>query len=199
MSTGPAGKSKPHVRAQVLGAALAAFEELGPDRVRVQDIAERAGMSSGHVMYYFGDRDSILVGTLLLSEENLAERRERAVGRAGSAAEVVDRVTRLYLPASSTDVRWALWAQVIARPPADPGSREQLRDAVDAWADCLAEAIAAGSAEGTLADVDSSATAYRYCRLMDGLAIEVLLGASGHGRSWAVREALAAFDALAGP
>ena len=121
MSTGPAGKSKPHVRAQVLGAALAAFGELGPDRVRVQDIALRAGMSSGHVMYYFGDRDSILVGTLLLSEENLAERRERAVSRAGSAVEVVDRVTRL-VPPGLVDGR-ALGALGAGDRPAAGGSR----------------------------------------------------------------------------
>ncbi|MEV4189102.1 TetR family transcriptional regulator, partial [Streptosporangium canum] len=66
---------RPDVRAHVLRAALLAIDEVGPERLRVRDIAERAGMSSGHVMYYFGKRDRILVSTLLLSEDELAERR----------------------------------------------------------------------------------------------------------------------------
>jgi AcrR family transcriptional regulator len=183
------GGSKPQVRARVLRAALEAFEELGPDRVRVQDIAERAGMSSGHVMYYFGDRDRILMDTLLLSEESLAERRERAVAKADEAAEAIERVTRLYLPTGPRDVRWALWAQAFARPPSDPQTRERLRGWSDGWAECIGRLLG-GEPEHRVA-------ATRYCRLMDGLALEVLLGASGRGRAWAVDEARAALAVLA--
>lgn len=189
------GRSKPQVRARVLRAALSAFAELGPDRVRVQDIADRAGMSSGHVMYYFGDRDRILMGTLLLSEESLAERRDRTLARAADPAEALDRAIRLYLPTGPRDVRWLLWAQAMARPPADPATRERLRAAVDAWATAIAGELAA--LPGVPASVDCSVAAYRLCRLMDGLAMEILLGAPGRGRAWAVAEAAAALRTLA--
>lgn len=191
---GPAGRSKPQVRARVLKAALAAFEELGPDRVRVQDIASRAGMSSGHVMYYFGDRDRILFSTLLLSEENLAERRERAAARAASPDEALEAVSRLYLPAGPRDVRWTLWAQVIARPPADVELRTRLTDASDSWAHCIARLLAARPLGRRPADAAS--TAAHYCRIMDGLAIEVLVGGRGRGRSWAVAQAADGLAAL---
>jgi AcrR family transcriptional regulator len=147
-------------------------------------------------MYYFGDRDRILVGTLLLSEENLAHRRARAVARAGDPSEAVEKVTRLYLPAGARDVRWTLWAQTIARPPADASTRALLRDAVDGWSDALGATISEGVGRGIFRSVDPGATAYRYCRLMDGLAMEVLLGAPGRSRSWAVDEAAAAFADL---
>jgi AcrR family transcriptional regulator len=173
----------------VLRAALEAFEDLGPDRVRVQDVAERAGMSSGHVMYYFGDRDRILMGTLLLSEESLAGRRDRAVAKAAGTADAIEKVTRLYLPTGPRDVRWALWAQAFARPPADVETRERLRSWTDGWAECIA-----GQLGGTPKD---RVAATRYCLLMDGLALEVLLGAPGRSRGWAVGEALAALGALA--
>ena len=197
MTVGSAGSSKPQVRARVLRAALEAIQELGPDRVRVQDVAERAGMSSGHVMYYFGDRDRILVGTLLLSEENLAQRRTRALSRATDPRDAVDRVTRLYLPTGARDVRWTLWAQTIARPPSDDSTRAQLRDAVDGWSDALTSTIEDGIVLGFFRPADAAATAYRYCRLMDGLAMEVLLGAPGRSRAWAVDEAGAAFADVA--
>lgn len=197
-SDSPGGGSKPQVRARVLRAALEAFEELGPERVRVADIATRAGMSSGHVMYYFGDRDRILVSTLLLSEENLAERRDLAVARASSPADAIERVTRLYLPTGPRDVRWALWAQTFARPPADLETRALLRSASDGWAACLAGLISDGGRPTRAAGPDPRIAADRYCRLMDGLAVEVLLAAPGRGRTWAVKEALGAFDSLAG-
>lgn len=192
----PPGGSKPQVRARVLKAALEAFEELGPDRVRVADIATRAGMSSGHVMYYFGDRDRILVSTLLLSEENLADRRDQAVERASGPTEAIEKVTRLYLPTGARDVRWALWAQTFARPPADAETRALLRQASDGWAACLAALISDAAHGSRHSRPDPRITADRYCRLMDGLAIEVLLAAPGRGRSWAVQEALGALTAL---
>ena len=194
--SGSAGRSKPQMRARVLKAALAAFEEVGPDRVRVQDIATRAGMSSGHVMYYFGDRDRILFSTLLMSEENLGERRDRAAARAADADEALAAVSRLYLPTGPRDVRWALWAQVIARPPTDTELSRQLAEASDTWTDCIAELLSSRARRRQSAE--PSATAARYCRLMDGLAMEVLLGGAGRSRSWAVAEAALALTALAG-
>lgn len=186
------GNTKVGARDRVLRAALAAFQEKSPDRVRVQDIAVRAGMSSGHVLYYFRDRDRILISTLLLSEESLAERRDRAVRRARDAAAALDQLTRLYLPTGPRDVRWALWAQVIARPPEDLAMRDRLQELADAWTSCIAGLLQPS------APPDGLAAASLYCHLMDGLAIEVLLGASGHGRAWAVREAAAGLAALAG-
>jgi len=186
-----AGVAKVGARDRVLRAALAAFEEKSPDRVRVQDIASRAGMSSGHVLYYFRDRDRILISTLLLSEESLAERRDRAVRRAPDADVALDQLTRLYLPTGPRDVRWALWAQVFARPPEDRTMRDRLQELADAWTLCIATLLQPTSPQASLA------VASMYCHLMDGLAMEVLLGASGHGRSWAVREAAAGLTALA--
>jgi AcrR family transcriptional regulator len=179
----------------VLRAALSAFEELGADKVRVQDIAERAGMSPGHVLYYFTDRDHILMSTLMLSEENLAARRDRAVEKATDFDDAVERFTRLYLPTGPRDVRWALWAQMIARPPTDAGERKRLLDTADGWTSCLAALIA--EHRGTHSSTqDCLVAADRYCRLMDGLAMEVLLAGPGRGRSWALREATDAFPVI---
>jgi hypothetical protein len=45
--------------------------------------------------------------------------------------------------------------------------------------------------------VEADATAYWLCRLMDGLAMELMLGAPGRGRAWAIRQTDAALAALA--
>jgi AcrR family transcriptional regulator len=182
---------KPSVRAKVLAAALEAVAELGPDRVRVQDVAARAGMSPGHVMYYFGNRDRILVDTLLLSESDLAARRDRRVARAATTADALAGLVRLYLPDGPDDVRWTLWAQLVARPPRDPETLETFAAVVDGWAQRLADVVADGVARGDLRCPDPAAFAYRACRLMDGYSLEVLTGTPGRTRAWAQREVLA--------
>ncbi|MFN0283021.1 MAG: TetR family transcriptional regulator C-terminal domain-containing protein [Kineosporiaceae bacterium] len=187
--------AKPSVRAKVLSAAMEVVAELGPDRVRVQDVASRAGMSAGHVMYYFGNRDRILVDTLLLSEADLAVRRDRRVAAAPDAHEALGRLVRLYLPTGPDDVRWKLWAQLVARPPSDVETRRAFGKVVDSWAAALAAVIADGARAGVLACSDPAALAYRTCRLMDGYSLEVLISTPGRSRTWAVREVLAFVDA----
>ncbi|MBB2915152.1 AcrR family transcriptional regulator [Streptosporangium becharense] len=184
---------RPDVRAHVLRAALQAVDEVGPDRLRVRDIAERAGMSSGHVMYYFGKRDRILVSTLLLSEDELAERLVTELAAAGGPAEAVARLVELYLPGGPGDVRWRLWAQVIARPPQDEETLARIAGFTEAWARELAAIVVRGMGEGVFRPVDDPAgLAIRMCRIMDSLAGDVLLGLPGRGPEWARDQAMRA-------
>ncbi len=185
-------KPKPSARAKVLKAAMEVMAEVGPDRVRVQDIAARAGMSAGHVMYYFGKRDRILVDTLLLSEADLATTRDRRIAAAAGPVDALDRLVRLYLPTGADDVRWKLWAQLVARPPQDVETLTAYSAVIDSWAECLAGILADGVDAGVLTCADPSAYANRACRLMDGYSLEVLLGAPGRTRTWAVAEVSAA-------
>src|SRR5580700_11519712 len=55
-------------RDRVLQAALDLITEAGIDQVRVAEIARRAGMSSGQVMYYFTSKEHILLETLAWCE-----------------------------------------------------------------------------------------------------------------------------------
>jgi AcrR family transcriptional regulator len=184
----------------VLTAAMEVIAELGPDRVRVQDIAARAGMSAGHVMYYFGNRDRILLDTLLLSETDLAARRDRRIASAADPHQALTRIVRLYLPTGADDVRWTLWAQLIARPPKDAETLQAFGAVIDSWSQALAGVIAAGVGAGRFRCPAPDTLAYRTCRLMDGYSVEVLLGTPGRTRAWAVREVLAGLEeALSGP
>jgi AcrR family transcriptional regulator len=184
---------RPDVRAHVLRAALLAIDEVGPERVRVRDIAERAGMSSGHVMYYFGRRDRILVSTLLLSEDELAERRTAELAAVADPHRALARLVELYLPTGPGDVRWRLWAQVVARPPRDEETLTRIASFTGTWAGELAGIVARGIEEGAFRPVDDVAEhALRACRVMDGLAYDVLLGLPGRDAAWARGQAVRA-------
>ncbi|WP_371785032.1 TetR/AcrR family transcriptional regulator [Streptosporangium subroseum] len=184
---------RPDVRAHVLRAALLAIDEVGPDRLRVRDIAERAGMSSGHVMYYFGKRDRILVSTLLLSEDELAERRTAELATVTDPREAVGRLVEMYLPAGAGDVRWRLWAQIVARPPQDEETLARIAGFTGTWARELARIVIRGVGEGLFRPVDDPEDhATRMCRIMDSLASDVLLGLPGCDAGWAHEQAMRA-------
>ncbi len=165
------------MRAHVLKAALQAIEDVGFERLRVKDIADRAGMSTGHVLYYFGSRDRLLVSTLLLSEADLDERRGAELDGLPPEAALA-RLVELYLPTSAQDVRWRLWAQVIAKPPSDAGTLARLDGFFRSWA-----AELAGIARRLSPGLDADDFAVRHCRLMDGLASDVLLGTGDAARA----------------
>ena len=181
--------SNPSVRHRVLAAAMAVIAEVGPERVRIQDIARRAGMSPGHVMYYFGKRDRILIDVLLQSELDLGLRLQRRVASATDPLDALDRLVRLYLPAGPADVRWTLWAQLFARPPTDRETLHTFTAVTDSWATVLSSIIADGVREGTFMCDGPTEVAYECTRLMDGYSLEVLLGAPGRSRAWAVAQA----------
>lgn len=179
---------RPDMRAHVLKAALLAIEEVGFDRLRIKDIAERAGMSTGHVLYYFGSRDRILVSTLLMSETDLDERRREELAGL-EPGHALDRLVELYLPKGPQDVRWRLWAQVVARPPEDEETLLRLDGYFRSWA---AELAAVVRCLAGLAAAEAEDFAARHCRLMDGLSSDVLLGIPGRDAAWAKAAALAA-------
>jgi len=183
---------RPEVRAKVLDAALLAAAESSPGPVKVADIAQRARMSPGHVMYYFKRRDRIVAETLLHAESQLAARRDRQLAGLALPDERLEALVRLYLPASRNDPRWRLWAQLLASPPDDAATRASFAAVTDSWSDALASVIRDGCAAGSMSCTDPGAAAYQACRLMDGYGLEVLMGLPGRGRAWAVRAVLAA-------
>lgn len=172
-------------RARVIRAAIEAIAESGPDRVTMRQIASLAGMSPGHVTYYFSSRDRVLIESLRWSEQELAESRVVTLAKARTPWSRVVRFVDLYLPSESGDLRWNLWNQVQANPPRDPESLALLAALLGGWEDDLATTIRTGVDEGafsTPADPRSLANVTRI--LLDGVASEITLTLPGRTPAW---------------
>jgi AcrR family transcriptional regulator len=167
-----------------------AFAERGADGVRLKDISDRVGMSPGHILYYFGRKDRVLLETLRWSETELAEQRRAELSRLRSPWRAVQRFVDLYLPVASDDPRWNLWAQVSARPPGDAPGQAQIAALEQGWVDDLADWVARGVDRRDFAEVDTGAFALRWVLLMNGVAEQVRLQVPGHDAAWARRYAL---------
>lgn len=172
----------------MLLAAVDAFAERGAQGVRLKDISDRVGMSPGHILYYFGRKDRVLLETLRWSETELAAARRTELARYRSPWRAIERFVDLYLPVSASDPRWNLWAQVSAQPPGDAEGQAQIAELEQGWITDLAEWVARGveaSVFAVSAGSDSEVLALRWVLLMNGIAEQVRLEVPGHDARWA--------------
>ena len=162
-------------RDRVLQAALDLIIEAGIDQVRLAEIARRAGMSSGQVMYYFTSKEHILLETLAWQEHQDTMRREAALAKVTGAWRQLERFIELYLPATHPDPSWILWLEAWARAPHNRQVSQFLEELLNPWRDDLAALIARGVQEGAFAPPASLADfTRRFIALLDGLALQRL-------------------------
>src|SRR5258706_15996617 len=97
-------------RAQVLQAARTCIVALGYERVTMRDIAETAGVSTGTVVHYFRDKESVLEAALLDKIQDTGIAFRAALAGAESAGERLGGPFEGSLPgAGEGGDGWRLW------------------------------------------------------------------------------------------
>jgi AcrR family transcriptional regulator len=160
----------------MLEEAMAAIAEDGLASLTMSALAERLGTSGGHILYYFGSKDLLLLAALRWSEAALAEERRALLARRITAERKLDLFLRLYLPRGPRDPRWTLWIELWARTPGNPALREAQAELDAGWQEDLEALLTAGAARGRFAPLDADARASELLALLDGLSTRVVLG-----------------------
>ncbi len=164
-------------RTQILRAARACIVARGYERVTVRDIAAAAGVSTGTVVHYFGDKERVLEDALLEKVQDTALAFRAALSGARTAWERLERLVDASLP-TNEEIRdeWRLWLIFWGE-----ATRNERLSAVSArqhsrWTRFLTRILAEGAASGEFANVDPVATAPQIAALIDGLAVQATLG-----------------------
>ena len=150
------------------------ISQAGIDQARLAEIARRARMSTGQVMYYFATKEHILLETLAWCEHADTRARRAALRQTPGAWDQLDCFTRRYLPASRADPSWIMWMEAWARAPHSAEVSQFLDDLIRPWRDDLATIIQAGTGEGIFSPRAPAEFPLTYCALLDGLAITYL-------------------------
>ncbi|MFG2820597.1 TetR family transcriptional regulator C-terminal domain-containing protein [Kitasatospora sp. NPDC048365] len=191
-------------REEVFAAARAAIAEHGLAKLTMAGLGKQLQMSAGHLLYYFGSKDQLLLETLRWSEEQLGERRRAALARADS--DVRERLAAyidLYLPEGPGDPRWILWLEVWGRSPASAEIRQGQLDIEAPWQADLVALITAGVAAGVFTAADDGARsaqdrAVQLRAALDGFAVPIAIGLPGADRERATAQVSALTAALLG-
>jgi AcrR family transcriptional regulator len=163
-------------RAQILRAARTCIVALGYERVTVRDVAKTAGVSTGTIVHYFGDKDTMLEAALLDKVQDTGIAFRAALTGAQTAWERLERLVTASLP--ETDAvrdEWRLWLTFWGEVTRNERLRAVSERQHRRWTRFLARIIAEGSASGEFALVDPDITATQLAALIDGLAIQATL------------------------
>jgi AcrR family transcriptional regulator len=160
----------------VVTAAAELIAEDGLTQLRMADVADRAGMSVGHVTYYFPSKTGLLVRAIQLSEESFQQQVRQALL---AHEDPWDRLTVLIELAGASgpsDPGWLLWFEVWASAAVDPELAEVQRELDGWWRRQRAEVIDYGLTRGSFVAADSNRAVSVLAALTDGLSVQLTLG-----------------------
>ena len=163
-------------KAQILQAARSCIVTLGYERVTVRDVAEKAGVSTGTIVHYFGDKDSMLEAALLDKVQDTGIAFRAALAGARSPWEKLVRLVNASLP-ETDEVRdeWRLWLTFWGEVTRNERLRAVSERQHRRWTRFLARIIVEGCDSGEFTRVDPQTTAIQIAALIDGLAIQTTL------------------------
>lgn len=168
---------------RVVAAARELIAERGLPAVRMSDVAERAGMTVGHVSYYFPSKNELLVRAIGVSEQELTDDVATIVARVRDPWLRLDRLLELSAAARPGDPGWVLWFQVWMEAALDPVVTRGHHELHARWRALLVDALRYGVDVGAFRAVDVDEVADLVSAAVDGLSIQLTLGAEGVSRA----------------
>jgi AcrR family transcriptional regulator len=168
---------------EILEAAARVITARGLADTRIQDIAERCGVSPGLILYYFESKDRLLVEALTFANDQFYLRLSRELRRMRSARERLVRLIELSVPGLLPEFErldeWALWIEIWVLALRDPSMAKE-REVLDRrWRQSIADVIRHGRSTGEFPEGEAADDlGVVLGALIDGLAIQVLMNDS---------------------
>lgn len=163
-------------RKALVEAAMEVMAEQGVPESRLSDIAARAGISPGHVLYYFESKADLFIQALRAVERELRDDVLAATAGMPSAAERWDYLLEMASPTGPGDFRLLLWLEAWELAPRDEQVGRQLQQLEEQWIEMVTGILEHGRATGELESDDLDAFVLRFSALIDGLTIQVVVG-----------------------
>src|SRR3954468_17168888 len=165
-------------RQQMLHAAAALIAAQGYGETRIADVARRAKVSPGLVVYYFGSKDRLLVEALRYSDEMFYATGESVIWQQPTLATRLETLVQLtFGPDTGPELpgAWGLWLDLWAQAYRHPEVAQGRVELDGRWRTLIAEVVREGRRAGEVDKVDEQRFAATFAALLDGLAIQVAL------------------------
>jgi AcrR family transcriptional regulator len=167
-------------RQDILAAASAAIAERGLCETRIADIADNIGASPALILYYFPSKAALLTEALVYQDRLFHESVRGALESASSAVEKFAILIDASCPRPSRNSGgtdgWTLWPAAWEMSRHDPSLASARARLDEAWRAQIAAIVDEGIANGEFRPLNSGEFAIQLAAMLDGLAIEVMLG-----------------------
>ena len=147
--------------------------EKGLADLSLSELGRRLDTSAGHLSYYFGSKNGLLLDLLRWSEDELIAQLTVVLESDDPAEDRLRGLCDLFFPRAAGDPRWLLWVELWPRVLREPALRDARVELDAAWRDALTTLLR------EMTDQDVAPLAQRMHALLDGLSVALLIGEPG--------------------
>lgn len=164
-------------KAQILKATCRVIAKRGARDFRLTDVARDAGLSSGTIHYYFETKHDVMRAAFEHNFRASLARRAELLNSEADPLTLLFRVVDSYLPHDDTRTEaWRVWAELWSDGLHDPELQELNESIYGDWRRIVAGLIRDAQDQGLVVAEDPVGLANIIVAMIDGMAIQVLLG-----------------------
>jgi len=171
-------------REEVLAATCEVIREVGFRHVRIADVAERIGTSTGIIHYYFRTKDELLQAAFRYMLDKARARSLAALDGVSDPVERLYAVVDVNLPTPSDSRDWPIWINLWAESLRDPEIRKLNGTSYSRWISLVQGIVEDGQDRGAFKHLDAREFSTQLLAMIDGLVIQaVISGRPGSARA----------------
>jgi AcrR family transcriptional regulator len=157
---------------QILAAAVRQIAKRGVRGLRIEEVAEDAGVSQGLLYYHFGDRAGLLQRTFAFVNERAGGYTQRGAEERASPRARLEMQLLLELQDDEQVIENSIaWGELRASAKFEPELQQALRDSTEEWVGDIAAALESlRGRDGQRPKADARAAAARLTSLVEGLS-----------------------------
>lgn len=163
-------------RQRIIDATLDVIRDHGLAGTRTHEIARRAGVSSGLLLYHFSTLDGVIAAAMQESEDRYYRSLEDEEAAGRPAVERLRLLVERSGDASSVVSAWTLWMEFWVRALRDPATATLCTTLESRWRAVLLDVIEQGVREGSFTTSSARVATIRLAALLDGLSVAATLG-----------------------
>ena len=167
-------------RHEILKATVTAIAERGLCETRIADVAEIVDVSPALVLYYFPTKAALLTEALVyldrLFYESVAGKLETTSSAEDRLAVLIEESCPRPTKAGELPDSWVLWPATWEMARLDPALAAARARLDEAWRAQIVSIVEEGVATGEFNDTDPKDFSLQLAAMLDGLAIEAMLG-----------------------
>ena len=165
-------------RKRFAAAALNVISRDGLEGLTLREVAREAGFTTGALTHYFNSKDEVLIAASQYAAEQVRAPMEE-VALESSAREALRHLLYTALPTTTVmKGRWRFWVAFWERAAHSPQVNRVMRERYQEWSSRIAVLIRRAQEQGEAArDLDADRTARELVALVDGIGVQVLIGA----------------------
>jgi AcrR family transcriptional regulator len=159
-------------------AALAVISRDGLEGLTMREVAKEAGFTTGALTHYFQSKDEVLIAVSEYGAEVVRPPMEEAASGASARASLRDLFYTILPTSTAMKAQWRFWLAFWERAAHSPQVQRVMRERYVEYVGRVSTVIKRAQAQGEVdAAVNAEVVARELVALVDGLSVQVLIGA----------------------